>query len=87
MAGEALGLNVSPITEKQGRELVITDWRDLQENDWIWYGGDIETPKGEYRVIEIEVPDYMGYRAVKVDTVGPDNWIDTSEEWRFIRRP
>ena len=33
LAGEALGLIVSPITAKQEPELVITDWRDLQVGD------------------------------------------------------
>jgi hypothetical protein len=33
IAGEAIGLTVSPITAKQEPELVITDWRDLQVGD------------------------------------------------------
>lgn len=33
MAGEALGLLVSPITAKQESELVITDWLDLKVGD------------------------------------------------------
>lgn len=40
LAGEALGLLVSPITAKQEAELVITDWRDLQEGDVIRCVGD-----------------------------------------------
>jgi hypothetical protein len=85
VAGEAIGLVIS--VAKPEPELVIADWRQLQENDWIWYGGDDEQPAGEYRVLGIEVPDYEGYRTVLVDTIGDDHWIDTAEEWRFIRRP
>lgn len=35
LAGEAIGLLVSPINEKQEPEMVITDWRDLQVGDEI----------------------------------------------------
>lgn len=40
LAGEALGLFVSPITAKQEPELVITDWRDLRRDDVILCVGD-----------------------------------------------
>ena len=44
LAGESLGLLVSPITEKQDPELSITDWCDLQVGDEIkviGFDGDI----------------------------------------------
>ena len=82
-AGKAHGLVLS-VAEP---ELVITDWRDLQVDDLIWYGGDDELSPGEYHVMEIEVPDYEGYRTVLVNGVNRGHWIDTRAGWRFIRRP
>lgn len=38
IAGEAIGMLVSPITTRQEPELVITDWRDLRVGDRIWVG-------------------------------------------------
>ena len=87
LAGEDIGLLLSPITAKQEPELVVTDWRDLQVGDVVWCGGDDRLSPGEYRVMEIEVPDYEGYRAVLVNDGDGGHWIDTSEEWRLIRRP
>lgn len=47
LAGEALGLLVSPITTKQEPELIITDWRDLQVGDYVLCiipnGGSVES--------------------------------------------
>ena len=67
-------------------ELVITNWRDLRVDDVIWYGGDDELSPGEYHVMEIETPDYEGYRTVLVNGDGGGHWIDTRAGWGFIRR-
>ena len=75
-----------PNTEKKP-ELVITNWRDLRVDDLIWYGGDDELSPGEYHVMEIETPDYEGYRTVLVNGDSGGHWIDTRAGWGFIRRP
>lgn len=81
-AGKALGLVLS-VTEP---ELVITNWRDLLVGDLIWYGGDDELSYGEYHVMEIEAPDYEGYRTVLVNGNSGGHWIDIRAGWGFIRR-
>lgn len=90
-AGETLGLVIGvakPEPEPRAEpELVITDWRDLLERDTIWFGGDGEQAAGEYSVLEVEHSDYGGNRAVRIDTVGNDYWIDVTDDWKFIRRP
>ena len=68
-------------------ELVITDWRDLMERDVIWFGGDDEQAAGEYSVLEVERANYGGNRAIRIDTIGNDYWIDVTDDWKFIRRP
>ena len=89
IAGEALGLLVSPITAKQEPELAITDWRDLQTGDLVWVeeeGGRVA--EGEYEVLEVEVPDYDGKRAIRIrGGEGGQFWINYENGWRFIRRP
>ena len=75
-----------PNTEKEP-ELVITNWRDLRVDDLIWYGGDDQLSYGEYHVMEIETPDYEGYRTVLVNGDSGGHWIDTRVGWGFIRRP
>ena len=87
IAGEAIGLLVSPITDKQEPELVITDWQDLRVGDVVWYGGDDGLSPGEYHVMEIEAQDYEGYRTVLVNDGDGGHWIDTRAGWGFIRRP
>ena len=86
-AGKTLGLVLSVVGVEPESELVITDWRDLQVDDLIWYGGDDELSYGEYYVMKIESPDYEGYRTVMVNGVNGGHWIDTREGWGFIRRP
>lgn len=89
LAGEAIGLTVSPITAKQEPELVITDWRDLQTGDLVWVEeeGD-RVAEGEYEVLEVEVPDYDGKRTIRIrGGEGGRFWINYENGWRFIRRP
>ena len=72
----------------RGPELVITDWRDLRVNDVIFVGEYDDCESGEYVVIELEGIDYGCDYAVKAAGMdGNGRWIDTTKEWRFIRRP
>lgn len=81
LAGEALGLLVSPITEKQGPELVITDWRDLQAGDVISVSGKWWEPDSEYTVDEND-----GSRDAPIRVGG--YWALIGEcSFKFIRRP
>ena len=89
-AGKTLGLVLSvadAVSVEPEPELIITDWRDLLVGDLIWYGGDDELSYGEYHVMEIEHPDYEGYRTVLVNGGNGGHWIDTCVGWGFIRRP
>ena len=81
LAGEALGLLVSPITEKHGPELVITDWRDLQAGDVISVSGKWWEPDSEYTV---DVNDGSRDAPIRVG----DYWAFIGEcSFKFIRRP
>lgn len=57
------------------------------ERDVIWFGGDDEQAAGEYSVLEVKHADYGGNRAIRIDTVGGDYWIDVTDDWKFIRCP
>ena len=83
-----IGFAITPLaaTEKEP-ELVITDWRDLRVGDVVWYGGDDELSSGEYHVMGVESPNYVGYRTVQVNGGNGGHWIDTRAGWGFIRRP
>ena len=81
LAGEALGLLVSPITAKQEPELVITDWRDLQAGDVISVSGKWWEPDSEYTVDEND-----GSRDAPIRVGG--YWALIGEcSFKFIRRP
>lgn len=81
IAGEAIGLLVSPITEKQEPELVITDWRDLQAGDVISVSGKWWEPDSEYTVDEND-----GSRDAPIRVGG--YWALIGEcSFKFIRRP
>ena len=89
-AGKTLGLVLSvadAVSVEPEPELIITDWRDLLVGDLIWYGGDDELSHGKYHVMEIEAPNYVGYRTVLVNGGNGGHWIDTCVGWGFIRRP
>ena len=86
IAGEAIGLIVSPITEKQEPELVITNRSQLELGDVIWLSDSTVkennelTPSGEYTVVKVGV--------IGVESDGQTIYPDFStREWRFIRRP
>lgn len=92
LAGEALGLLVSPITAKQEPELAITDWRYLRVGDEVEclsvnnHGAKYADERigSVGRVIAAEEPGLSG-QAVKVEFDGGEcYWIS---EWRFISRP
>ena len=81
LAGEAIGLLVSPITAKQEPELVITDWRDLQAGDVISVLGKWWGPDSEYTVDEND-----GSRDAPIRVGG--YWALIGEcSFKFIRRP
>ena len=83
-AGKVLGLVLS-VAEP---ELVITDWRDLRVNDVIFVDEYDGHESGEYVVVSLEDDDYDGDYAVMATGIdGCDRWIDTTVEWRLIRRP
>ena len=81
IAGEAIGLTVSPITAKQEPELVITDWWDLQAGDVISVSGKWWEPDSEYTVDEND-----GSRDAPIRVGG--YWALIGEcSFKFIRRP
>ena len=85
-AGEAIGLLIW--VAKPEPELVITDWRDLLVGDVIFVDEYDGHESGEYVVVSLEDDDYDGDYAVMATGIdGCDRWIDTTVEWRFIRRP
>lgn len=85
-AGDALGLMIG--IAKPEAKLVITDWRDLRVNDVIFVDEYDGHESGEYVVVSLEDDDYDGDYAVMATGIdGCDRWIDTTVEWRFIRRP
>lgn len=81
LAGEEIGLLLSPITANKEPELVITDWRDLQAGDVISVSGKWWEPDSEYTVDEND-----GSRDAPI-RVG-DYWAFIGEcSFKFIRRP
>lgn len=87
-AGEALGLLIGIAKPDQEPELAITDWRDLLVGDVIFVDEYDGHESGEYVVVSLEDDDYDGDYAVMATAIdGCDRWIDTTVEWRFIRRP
>lgn len=67
-------------------ELNITDWRDLQVGDVIWWEGvNSSTIHGdEYEVISVENRNYTGSLSIELIP----SWIDgDAKGWHFLRRP
>jgi hypothetical protein len=89
-AGKTLGLDVSPITAKQGTELVITDWRDLQVGGIIQCVGSWEKEKTDgmqLTVTALESDCYEGNLPIRVEVPGvscPGTW---GSNFKFIRLP
>ena len=81
LAGEAIGLLVSPITAKQKPELVITDWRDLQVGD------EIATNSMSKLLIVTSLRCHDD--SWPIDAIDGDGitWSVSLNDWRFIRRP
>ena len=81
LAGEDIGLLLSPITANKEPELVITDWRDLQAGDVISVSGKWWEPDSEYTVDEND-----GSRDAPIRVGG--YWAFVGEcSFKFIRRP
>lgn len=81
LAGEDIGLLLSPITANKEPELVITDWRDLQAGDVISVSGKWWEPDSEYAVDEND-----GSRDAPIRVGG--YWVFIGEcSFKFIRRP
>lgn len=82
---------INPIVKvdvKLEPELKITDWRDLQKGDVIWWSGDISNKAGEYNVLMIEGSLFEGDMPINVMSGGSDSWVNVKgEQWKFIRRP
>lgn len=81
LAGEVIGLIVSPITEKQEPGLVITDWRDLQVGD------EIATNSMGKPLIVTSLRCHDD--SWPIDAIDGDGitWSVSLHDWRFIRRP
>lgn len=87
IAGEALDLLVSPITEKQEPELVITDWRDLRVGDEVEYvDGVISERIGLPGVVDRFLPDATDGMPVGIVLSGSGE-LAWPTKWRLIRRP
>lgn len=87
LAGEGIGLIVTPIAAKKEPELVITDWRDLQIGDEVEYiSGTLCGLSGEPGVVsDIDLSQDCGVYRIRVALQnGCSPWCD---EWRFTRRP
>lgn len=85
LAGEAIGLIVSPITGNKELELVITDWRDLQLGDEVEAKCHAGVVAGF--VTELEPHEYDGERPFRFKPIGESARWCTSDKFRFIRRP
>ena len=91
LAGEAIGLPVSPITTKKDPELVITDWRYLMVGDVIEYvDGDIKDKIGMSGPVvgfAHNADDGMHVQLECDGTGGRRGRRGWPRAWRFIRRP
>ncbi|AWH14668.1 hypothetical protein [Aeromonas phage 62AhydR11PP] len=85
IAGEALGLLVSPITAKQDAELVITDLRDLRVGDVVEL---ISFQGGSAKVGEIgKISKFFGNGDFHVDFPSQSGYSVDHSHIKFIRRP
>ena len=82
LAGEAIGLLVSPITAKSDPELVVTDWRDLR------VGGVIEVTGSSNEGWRIVEGKELTIKIVRSDGASTGEWlVRDNTEFRIIRRP
>lgn len=98
LASEAIGLLVSPITEKQERELVIADWRDLRVGDEIkvtGFDGDIAEKQRCDDLLDADSCTVVKQGDhVEIEITGKHNgksrgWLldgNVKTKWRLIRR-
>ena len=86
LAGESIGLLVSPITAKQEPELAITDWRDLRVGDEVEYvEGSQSWSIGMVGVVQRTDDDEGGDMNVRI--LFGKKGSGWPRKWRFIRRP
>ena len=82
LAGEALGLLVSPITASHEPEPVITDWRDLRVGDVIEVTGSSNEGWQGVEGKELTI------KIVRSDGASTGEWlVRDNTEFRIIRRP
>lgn len=88
LAGEALGLNVSPITAKKEPELVITDWQDLRVGDEVEYlAGSLDYMTGRVGVV-CDFDESHPTSKVRIASEFINKYHQAwPAKWRFIRRP
>lgn len=67
----------------------MTDWRNLEIGDVVWWSGDNIFPRGKYIVSKVESPSYQEDYPIYVQNQdGKCEWIDVkNESWKFIKRP
>lgn len=89
LAGEEIGIAVTPIAAKQGSDLVITDWRDLQVGDVVKITSVFEPGNEDYcDVIGTDaVVIYVGDPVRQDLVVSHDDMKLHIDGFRFIRRP
>ena len=89
MAGEAVGLIVSPITDKQEPRLVITDWRDLRVGDLVVIVGSGNKAWSAFEGKELSVArtGRSEYELMFMSEDGDEWYASGNTQWNFIRRP
>ncbi|MGL5669079.1 MAG: hypothetical protein ACRDD9_23500 [Shewanella sp.] len=86
---ESHGFDIRVLSESEEKpELAITDWRDLQAADVIWWSVNRDSNGVECEVVKVANPESKDRLAVYAKSGGKYFWIDVySEEWKFISRP
>lgn len=85
LAGEAIGLTVSPITERQAPELVITDWRQWRVGDVVSWS--LLNHAGEFEIISVHHDQSRNVGDFEVKDKQGGVYRVYGNECRFIRRP
>jgi len=85
LAGEAIGLTVSPITERQAPELVITDWRQWRVGDVVSWS--LLNHAVEFEIISVHHDQSRNIGDFDVKDKQGGVYRVYGNECRFIRRP